>query len=263
MKRCLTIAGSDSGGGAGVQADLKTFGALGVFGMSAITAVTAQNTVRVARIQEMDPEMVASQIDAVAEDIGVDAAKTGMLWSAEIVGAVCDAALRNRIPTLVVDPVTVAKSGATLLREDALSALRSRLLPMAQLVTPNVPEAEILAGGTITDARAMRDAARRIHALGPRCVVIKGGHLEGPEAVDVAFDGRSFELFREARVRTRNTHGAGCTFSAAATAYLALGYPPFEAIARAKRFVTGAIRSAPALGRGAGPLHHFHALDRD
>jgi len=191
MKCALTVAGSDSGGGAGIQADLKTFGALGVFGTSAITAVTAQNTVRVTRIQEIEPEVVAAQIDAVAQDIGVDAAKTGMLASRSIAHAVAAALKRNTIPNLVVDPVMVSKTGARLLEEDAIATLKSEILPLAEFVTPNLPEAEVLSGRKISDAETMRDAARRILDLGPARVVIKGGHSDGPNVVDLYYDVRT------------------------------------------------------------------------
>ncbi|HKN48541.1 MAG TPA: bifunctional hydroxymethylpyrimidine kinase/phosphomethylpyrimidine kinase [Candidatus Polarisedimenticolia bacterium] len=260
MKRCLTIAGSDSGGGAGIQADLKTFGALGVYGTSAVTAVTAQNTLIVRQIQEIRPELVAAQIDTVAEDIGIDAAKTGMLWSAETIRTVAAAVKRHRIPNLVVDPVTIAKTGARLMREDAFAALKADLLPLAEFVTPNLPEAEMLSGMKITDAEGMREAARRTHALGPRRVVIKGGHVEGPNAVDLYYDGRDFQELKEVRIKTRSTHGTGCTFSAAIAAYLAHGLTPLDAVARAKEFLTAALRSAPDIGKGVGPLDHFHAL---
>jgi hydroxymethylpyrimidine/phosphomethylpyrimidine kinase len=260
MKRCLTIAGSDSGGGAGIQADLKTFGALGVYGTSAITAVTAQNTVAVTRVQEIAPDVVAAQIDAVAEDIGMDAAKTGMLWNAAIVEVVAAAVKRHSIPNLVVDPVTVSKSGARLLQPDALAALKTRLLPLAEIVTPNLPEAEALAGLPIPDAEAMREAAKRIHALGPRRVVIKGGHAAGPNVVDLYYDGTDFQELKAERIETRSNHGTGCTFSAAIAAYLAHGLPPLDAVTRAKEFLTAAMASAPPIGHGAGPLNHFHAL---
>jgi len=262
MKRALTIAGSDSGGGAGIQADLKTFGALGVYGTSAITAVTAQNTLGVVQIQEIGPELVAAQIDAVAQDIGVDAAKTGMLWSEEIIEAVALAVERNHLKILVVDPVTVSKSGAQLLAQGALRSLGSRLLPLAEFVTPNLPEAEALSGMRIGDMEAMREAARRIHDLGARRVVIKGGHMEGPNSVDLYYDGKEFQELKEERIRTRSTHGTGCTFSAAITAYLAHGLPPLDAVARAKEYLTAALRCAPDIGRGVGPLDHFHPFRR-
>ena len=262
MKRALTIAGSDSGGGAGIQADLKTFGALGVFGTSAITAITAQNTVRVTRIQEIDPDVVAAQIDAVAEDIGFDAVKTGMLVSGRIIDAVAAALQRHRAPNLVVDPVMVSKSGTRLLREDAVATLKSRLLPLAEMVTPNIPEAEVLSGRTIADVEAMRDAARRILELGPRRVVIKGGHAEGPNVVDLYYDGERFEEFKAERVVTRNTHGTGCTYSAAIAAYLAHGLPPLDAVSRAKEFLVAALQTAPDIGKGIGPINHFHAFHK-
>jgi hydroxymethylpyrimidine/phosphomethylpyrimidine kinase len=262
VKRVLTIAGSDSGGGAGIQADLKTFGALGVFGMSAITAVTAQNTVAVTRIQEIDPDVVAAQIDAVCEDIGVDAAKTGMLASAAIIEAVAAAARRYRIPNLVIDPVMVSKSGAPLLRKDAIRVLLSALLPLADIVTPNLPEASVMAGIAVTNEEEAREAARRIHALGARHVVVKGGHAESPNVVDLFYDGRDFQELKAERVATTATHGTGCTFAAATAAYLAHGLPPLEAVIRAKDFLTAALKAAPKIGRGTGPIDHFHAFRR-
>ena len=262
MKRALTIAGSDSGGGAGIQADLKTFGALGLFGASAITAVTAQNTIQVTRIEEVSPEMVAMQIDAVVEDIGVDAVKSGMLSSAAIVEAAASALQRHGVPNLVVDPVMVSKSGARLLRDDAIATLKTQLLPLAEVVTPNLPEAEVLTGLAVADRAEMREAARRIHDLGPRIVVIKGGHAEGKNVVDLFYDGREFQELTCERVLTRNTHGTGCTFSAAIAAYLALDLPPLEAVTRAKEYLTAALRCAPELGKGIGPVDHFHALRR-
>jgi hydroxymethylpyrimidine/phosphomethylpyrimidine kinase len=262
MKRALTIAGSDSGGGAGIQADLKTFGALGVYGASAITAVTAQNTVTVSRIQEIDPDVVAAQIEAVIEDIGFDAVKTGMLASAPIVEAVASALKRHRVVNLVIDPVMVSKTKACLLKADAIAALKSLLLPLAEIVTPNIPEAEVLSGLKVIDAETMRDAARRIRDLGPKHVVIKGGHSEGPYVVDLYFDGEKFEELKAERVQTRATHGTGCTFSAAIAAYLAHGLPPLEAVARAKEFLTAALQAAPGIGKGIGPVNHFHAFHK-
>jgi hydroxymethylpyrimidine/phosphomethylpyrimidine kinase len=259
MKRALTIAGSDSGGGAGIQADLKTFGALGVYGTTAITAITAQNTVAVTRIQEIAADVVAAQIDAVAEDIGLDAAKTGMLWSPAIIEAVAAALKRHRVPNLVVDPVTLSKTGTRLLKEDALVALKRLLIPLGEVVTPNLPEAVALSGCPVPDVEGMREAARRIHDLGARHVVIKGGHLEGPNAVDLFYDGKEFQELRAERVETRSTHGTGCTFSAAIAAYLAHGLTPLDAVARAKEFLTAALKAAPGLGKGIGPLNHFHA----
>jgi hydroxymethylpyrimidine/phosphomethylpyrimidine kinase len=262
LKRALTIAGSDSGGGAGIQADLKTFGALGVYGASAITAVTAQNTVKVSRIVEIDPAVVAEQIELVLEDIGADAVKTGMLASAPIIEAVAGVLAQRRVPNLVIDPVMVSKTNARLLKADAVDALKSRLLPLASIVTPNIPEAEVLSGLRVADAESMRAAARRIHELGPRRVVIKGGHSDGPYVVDLYFDGENFEELKAERVKTRATHGTGCTFSAAIAAYLAHGLPPLEAVARAKEYLTAALQADPGLGKGIGPVNHFHASHR-
>jgi hydroxymethylpyrimidine/phosphomethylpyrimidine kinase len=255
----LTMAGSDSGGGAGIQADLKTFQALGVYGASAITALTAQNTVGVFAVHEVPVEMIAAQIDAVAEDIGVAACKTGMLSSAEIIETVADRVRHWSLPGLVVDPVMVAKSGDRLLREDAVTALREVLLPLAVVVTPNVPEAEVLVGRTIRDDADVRAAAREILALGPRAVVLKGGHRDGP-ATDLLCDRDGFVEFTAAREPTTNTHGTGCTFSAAIAAGLAQGRDVREAARVAKAYVTGAIRASVPLGRGHGPVAHAWAL---
>ena len=252
MYRALSIAGSDSGGGAGIQADLKTFAALGVFGTSAITSVTAQNTVGVQGIHDLPPEFVGRQIDSVLEDIGVDAAKTGMLSNAAIVEVVVDRVKAHRIEQLVVDPVMVAKSGAPLLRPDAVRAVVERLLPLALVVTPNVPEAEALSGLAIAALDGMREAARQIHGLGPKYVVVKGGHLGG-RAIDLLFDGSGFTDLVAERIDTPHTHGTGCVFSAAIAAELAKGKPVPDAVASAKRFVTAAIRFGFRLGRGHGP----------
>jgi hydroxymethylpyrimidine/phosphomethylpyrimidine kinase len=254
VARALTIAGSDSGGGAGIQADLKTFSALGVFGMTAITAITAQNTTGVSAVHEVPPEVVAAQIDAVATDIGVDAGKTGMLSNAAIIEAVVDRVRANRIEHLVVDPVMVAKTGAPLLRTDAQEALRRMLLPNAWVVTPNLAEARALVGSEIEDIEGMKEGARRIADFGPRWVLIKGGHLAG-DAVDVLYDGETFAELRAPRIATRHTHGTGCVLSAAIAAYLAKGTPTPEAVSAAKPFVTRAIASALPLGRGFGPCN--------
>ncbi len=261
VARALTIAGSDSGGGAGIQADLKTFAVLGVFGTSAITALTAQNTCAVTGVVEVDPAFVAAQIDAVVTDIGVDAAKTGMLANAAIIEAVADRVRRHGIARLVVDPVMVAKSGAPLLRPDAVEALRTRLLPLALVVTPNLPEASALAGGMpVRTAEEMEEAARAIAALGPRYVVVKGGHLEdAAEAADLLYDGARVHWLTAPRVRTPHTHGTGCVFSAAIAAGLARGSDPPAAVAAAKRFVTAAIAGALPLGRGRGPANPLAA----
>jgi hydroxymethylpyrimidine/phosphomethylpyrimidine kinase len=254
VPRAMTIAGSDSGGGAGIQADLKTFTALGVFGTSAITALTAQNTTGVAGVMEVAPEFVVAQIDAIMSDIGTDAAKTGMLASAAIVEAVAAAVRRWGIERLVVDPVMIAKSGAPLLRPDAMDALRRALLPAALVVTPNLHEAGALLGRPVRTLAEAREAARAIHAMGPRHVVVKGGHLEDSDrSVDVLFDGRAFEEFAAPRAQTRHTHGTGCIFSAAIAAHLARGQDVPGAVARAKELITAAIAGGLPLGRGHGP----------
>lgn len=263
LPRVLTIAGSDSGGGAGIQADLKTIAALGGYGMSAITALTAQNTVGVTGIHEAPPEFVAAQIDAVLADIGADAVKTGMLSSAPIIEAVAGALQRHPVPLLVVDPVMVAKSGDALLREEARSALAELLLPLAFVVTPNIPEAEVLAGVRIDGEAALREAASRVHALlragalERECyVLMKGGHLDGPEAIDWLFDGARWRAYSALRIATTNTHGTGCTYSAAIATLLGKGHEIGEAVAGAKEYLTGAIQQNLAMGSGHGPLHH-------
>ncbi|HRI88879.1 MAG TPA: bifunctional hydroxymethylpyrimidine kinase/phosphomethylpyrimidine kinase [Candidatus Hydrogenedentes bacterium] len=262
IPRALTIAGSDSGGGAGIQADLKTFAALKVYGMSAITSVTAQNTVGVAGVHDVPAAFVARQIEMVVEDIGVDAAKTGMLSNAEIVLAVADAVKRLGIGNLVVDPVMVAKSGDALLQTEAQHALKSALLPLAHVVTPNLPEAEALTGEKIADMEGMKAAAVALYAMGPRHVVIKGGHLAGAEAIDLLYDGVAFQTFSASRIDTKNTHGTGCTFSAAIAALLAKGHSVVASVEGAKAYLTKAIRHALPLGKGHGPLmHHWMADD--
>jgi hydroxymethylpyrimidine/phosphomethylpyrimidine kinase len=258
----LTIAGSDSGGGAGIQADLKTFQALGVYGASAIAAITAQNTLGVRAVHEVPESVVAAQIDAVAEDLGVDGAKTGMLSSAAIIATVADRVRQwGFADVLVVDPVMVAKSGDRLLREDAVRALRHDLLPLAAVVTPNLPEAEVLVGHPISDDAGVEQAAREIVDLGPRAVVMKGGHRAG-DPVDVLFDGSAFHRFPAPRVATKNTHGTGCTFSAAIAAQLARGAGLVDAVAVAKRYLYEAIRRNEPMGHGHGPVAHDWLLTR-
>ncbi len=262
--RALTIAGSDSGGGAGIQADLKTFAALGAYGMSAITAITAQNTVGVQAAYDLPTELIAAQIESVVSDIGVDVAKTGMLSSPAIIEVVADR-VRHWHLRLVVDPVMVAKSGDALLQPMAVATLRTVLLPLAEVVTPNLPEAEVLIGQPITSIAEMRAAARAIHAMGPRAVVVKGGHLEeggaSPRALDILFDGEQFHELVAPRYATPHTHGTGCTFSAAITALLARGLPLAAAVEGAKRYITGAIQHAPGLGHGHGPVDHFWQME--
>ena len=250
----LTIAGSDSGGGAGIQADLKTFAALGVHGTSAITAITAQNTVTVTAIEELPPAIITAQIEAVVTDLHPAAAKTGMLSSPAIIETVAEAVRRFALERLVVDPVMVAKGGARLLREDAVDALRSFLLPLAAVVTPNLPEAEVLLGRPVGTLEEREQAARDLVALGPRTVVVKGGHAEG-EAVDVFFDGRDLVHLPALRIETKNTHGSGCAFSAAIAAGLAKGLDPLQAVRQAKVYITEAIRTSLALGEGHGPVN--------
>jgi hydroxymethylpyrimidine/phosphomethylpyrimidine kinase len=255
----LTIAGSDSGGGAGIQADLKTFAALGVYGTSALTAITAQNTVAVTAVHEIPTDVIAAQIEAVISDIGTDAVKTGMLSSSAIVAVVARELHRHRVERLVVDPVMVAKSGDSLLRQEAVASLRTQLLPLALVVTPNIPEAEVLTGMAIVSQEDMRRAAQRIVGLGARSVVIKGGHLEGP-ATDLFYDGSCFQEFTAPRIDTVNTHGTGCTFASAVAAGLARDMSILEAVAQAKEYVTEAIRRSFSIGRGHEPLNHFYQL---
>jgi hydroxymethylpyrimidine/phosphomethylpyrimidine kinase len=256
IPKALTIAGSDSGGGAGIQADLKTFSAFRVFGMSVLTAVTAQNSVGVQGVENLPPAFVAQQLRSVLDDFGTDAAKCGMLSTAGIIDAIADVLAGHRIEKLVVDPVMVAKSGDPLLQADARTALADRILPLALVVTPNLPEAEVLAGMRVVEPEDMEEAARRIHVMGPRYVLVKGGHLKG-DATDLLWNGREFTRFTAARVDSANTHGTGCTFSAAIAAGLARGQALGDAIRSAKAYVTRAIREGFKAGRGVGQLRHF------
>ncbi len=254
--KALTIAGSDSGAGAGLQADLKTFAALGVYGTSVVTAITAQNTTGVTRVLDTPAPMVAAQIDAVMSDIGADAVKTGMLANARIIRAVADKVREHGIQRLVVDPVMVAKGGDALLRPDAIRTLRTRLFPLATVVTPNLPEAQALTGVEGTSVRAIREMARHIVGTGARSVVVKGGHRKGA-ATDVFYDGTVFCDFPARRVRTKNTHGTGCTYSAALACGLARNKELETAVAEAKDFITQAILQAFSIGAGHSPVHHF------
>ncbi len=255
IPRALTIAGSDSGAGAGIQADLKTFAALRVYGLSALTAITAQNTQGVHAVQDLPPELIRAQIDAVLEDIGADVAKTGMLSSPAIIEEVARCVSRWNL-RLVVDPVMMAKSGDPLLQPEAVTTLSTALLPLAEVITPNLYEAEVLTGQRIETLDDMRAAAQVIYALGPRHVVVKGGHRVA-DPVDVYFDGERFVELRGERILTRHTHGTGCTFSAAIAAFIARGLPMDAAVAGAKNYITEAIRHAPGLGSGHGPVEHF------
>ena len=253
----LTIAGSDSGGGAGIQADLKTFAALGVYGTCAITAITAQNTQRVTDVFELPPGVVAAQIEAVVSDIGADAVKTGMLSSAAIIEVVAAKVREHDLRPLVVDPVMVAKSGDRLLREDAIAALRDQIVPLATVLTPNVAEAEVLLGRPLATWDDIRAGARELVSLGAQAVVMKGGHREGIAVVDLLYDGHEFHEFTATRVDTTSTHGTGCTFASAIAAGLAKGESLRGSVAMAKAYVTKALQSAYPVGHGHGPVHHF------
>jgi hydroxymethylpyrimidine/phosphomethylpyrimidine kinase len=258
IPRALTIAGSDSGGGAGIQADLKTFTAFKVFGMSTLTSVTAQNTKSISGIYDLPPEFVKLQIDAVVGDLGVDAAKTGMLSNAAIISAVAEKIKQYGIDKLVVDPVMKAKSGDAVLKPESEKVLIDRLLPLALIVTPNLLEAQAISGIGVLSIEDMREAAKEIKSLGPKYVLVKGGHLElTSQSIDILYDGRNFYDFSSPRIETENTHGTGCTYSAAICAGLAKGLDVIEAIKQAKYYVTEAIRGAFNLGKGHGPLNHF------
>jgi hydroxymethylpyrimidine/phosphomethylpyrimidine kinase len=262
MPIALTIAGSDSGGGAGIQADLKTFAALGVYGTSVITSVTAQNTLEVTGIHDLPPEFISLQLDTVMRDFPIDAVKTGMLSTAAIIRAVSERLQALDVGKLVVDPVMVAKGGAALLRKEAEAELIERLLPLAYVVTPNLGEAEVLASISIRNVEDMEQAARRIHAKGARHVVVKGGHLAGPP-IDVFFDGHRFQYVEGERIETKSLHGTGCTFASAIAAELAKGTKVIDAVRHAKAYITAAIRLAEPIGHGFGPTHHFGALYRE
>ena len=255
----MTIAGSDSGAGAGIQADLKTFAALGVYGTSVLTAVTSQNTRDVTDVLELPITLIESQIDAIMDDIGADAVKTGMLSSSEVISTVAEKVREYRLGKLVVDPVMVAKAGDRLLREDAVEALRTLMLPLALVVTPNGPEAEVLTGLTVETLEDARDAARALVDMGAAAAIVKGGHLKGP-AVDTLYDGRDFVELAAPRVDTTNDHGTGCTFASAIAAGLAKGLSLPNAATQAKEYVTATLRRAFPIGSGHGPLNHFYEL---
>jgi hydroxymethylpyrimidine/phosphomethylpyrimidine kinase len=267
MRIALTIAGSDSSGGAGIQADLKTFAAFGLYGASAITAVTAQSTKGIEAIAPLSADLVTAQIEAVAGDLALHATKIGMLATAAIVEAVAAAIEELELPLVVVDPVLVSSSGTRLLDDDGVQALCAELIPLARVVTPNIPEAEALSGKRIASLGDAREAARRIHDMGAAAVIITGGHavqlanpeshIPNPEVVDLLFDGREFYEMRVARVESAHTHGTGCTFASALAAGLALGRELADAAARAQQYVAGAIAHAPAIGHGRAPLDHF------
>lgn len=262
IPRVLTIAGSDSGGGAGIQADLKTFTALKVFGMSAITSVTAQNTNTILGISDLPAEFVGLQIDAVVNDLGVDAVKIGMLSNIEIIETVAEKINQYSLKQIVLDPVMVTSSGDPLLRLDAQATLIKQLFPLTTVLTPNIPESEVLTGLGVKSIEEMKKAAQRIKALGPEYVLLKGGHLDkSSDAVDILYDGVEFFEFPSKRIDTKNTHGTGCTYSAAICAGLAKGLSIIDAVKEAKEYVTLAIQNSFELGKGYGPLNHFCKID--
>ena len=262
MKKCLTIAGSDCSGGAGIQADLKTFSAHGVFGMSAIVSVVAENTARVIDIMDVTPDMIRKQIDAVFEDIVPDAVKVGMLSQPECMAAVAEKLREYHPANVVIDPVMYAKNGCPLIDPGSIGALIETVIPLADLLTPNIPEAEKISGVAIHDIHDMEEAAKKIHAMGCKNVLVKGGHASG-DAVDVLYDGKQFHRFATERINTKNTHGTGCTYSSAIASNLALGLAMPEAVKKAKDYVTTAIRHSLAIGNGCGPTHHFWDLYRN
>ncbi len=255
-KVALTIAGSDSGAGAGIQADLKTFASLGVYGTSAITAITAQNTVGVKSVQELPAQMVKDQMEAIFNDFEVEAAKTGMLANSEIIEAVAESMKKFKLKNLVVDPVMVAKSGDKLLKPEAIQDLIIKIFPLALLVTPNLKEAEVLTDMKISSVEDMKEAALRIANLGPKAVVVKGGHLEG-KPIDVFYDGENFQELTAQRIVTTNNHGSGCTFSAAICGFLTLGLDLYSAVAKAKEYITKALQASYQVGHGHGPVNQF------
>ncbi|MGI6174854.1 MAG: bifunctional hydroxymethylpyrimidine kinase/phosphomethylpyrimidine kinase [Christensenellales bacterium] len=259
MKKVLSIAGSDCSGGAGIQADLKTFSAHGVFGMTAIVSVVAENTFRVIEYQDVRPDMIEKQIDAVFEDIPPDAVKVGMLSGRESMLAVAKKLREWKPANVVIDPVMYAKNGCALMDPDSIDTLIAEILPLADVLTPNIPEAERIVQMKIKHDADMEEAARRIHAMGCRAALVKGGHSEG-DATDILFDGSEFYRYTSPRIDTKNTHGTGCTFSSAIASNLALGMPVDQAVRHAKAYVTTAITHALELGRGNGPTHHFYDL---
>lgn len=259
----LSIAGVDPSGGAGLLADLKAFSALGAYGTGVVAALTAQNTLGVTGVQAVSAEFIAQQIDTLFADVRIDSVKIGMLGTAEVVATVAAALRRHGVRRLVVDPVMVSKSGHHLLSPDAVATLKREILPLAEIITPNLPEAEVLLNGTPIHTLAdMRAAARALHQLGPRIVMLKGGHLDGPESIDVIDDGTTQVELRAARIPTKNTHGTGCTLSAAIAALLPQHADPIDAIRAAKTYLTAAIAASDQLcvGSGHGPVHHFHNL---
>jgi len=259
MKKALSIAGSDCSGGAGIQADLKTFSAHGIFGTTVVTSVVAENTFRVTDIQDVRPDMIEKQIDDIFEDIPPDAVKVGMLSCCETMLAVAGRLRKWEPRNIVIDPVMYAKGGSPLMEESAISTLISKIVPLADLITPNIPEAEKMTGMAIKSHDDMRQAARRIHAMGCRAVVVKGGHSDG-DPIDILFDGNEYFEYPAYRVKTKHTHGTGCTFSSAIASNLALGLPVHKAVEKAKEYINTAIAHAPQLGKGNGPTHHLYDM---
>ena len=254
----MAIAGSDSGAGAGIQADLKAIAAQGAYGLTVITAVTAQNTLGVDQFEIMAPQLVEAQLDAVLQDFPVAAVKTGMLGNAAIVEVVTAKLKQYGLRHIVADPVMVAKGGDSLLEEDAQTAMREQLLPLALVITPNIPEAEVLCGQKITNIGEMKEAAQVLHRRGSAFVLLKGGHLQGGDVLtDILFDGEMFYYYRARRINTKNTHGTGCTYASAVAAWLAMGYPVPQAVMKARRYLQRILPFAPALGKGHGPMDHF------
>ncbi len=259
MKNVLTIAGSDSSGGAGIQADLKTFSAHGVFGMSVITAITAQNTQGVFGVQDISVDMIEKQIDAIFDDIRVDALKIGMVSQIETIKAISGKLKQYSPENIVLDPVMISKSGYDLLVPEAKETLIRELLPLAIIATPNIPEAEVISGVSINSLKQMEEAAVKIHSLGAKNVLIKGGHMED-DATDVLYNGSKFIYFKSERINTKNTHGTGCTLSSAIASNLAKGFTIEESVANAKDYITTAIKHSLSLGKGVGPTNHFYTL---
>ncbi|SPF33359.1 bifunctional hydroxy-methylpyrimidine kinase and hydroxy-phosphomethylpyrimidine kinase [Candidatus Desulfosporosinus infrequens] len=259
MKKVLTIAGSDCSGGAGIQADLKTFSAHGVYGMSVITAVTAQNTQGVYAVQDISRDVVAQQIEAIFDDIEVDGVKVGMVSQVQTIEVIAERLRHYALQTIVVDPVMISKSGYHLLNPEAEVTLIKELLPLAMLVTPNIPEAEAITKTSISSLQQMEEASKKIYQMGAKNVLLKGGHLEG-DAIDILYDGQEFSYFHSSRIATKNTHGTGCTLSSAITANLAVGYSLNKAISLAKEYITIAIQHSLSIGKGVGPTHHFYTL---
>ena len=261
MKRALSIAGSDCSGGAGIQADLKTFSAHGVFGMSVIVSVVAENTEKVIDVQDISEDMIKKQIEAVFEDIGVDAVKIGMLSNPQCMKTVAEQMKHYKPLHIVVDPVMYAKNGCPLMDPSSIDTLVNTIIPIADIITPNIPEAEKIINSNIQSIKEMEDAAKRIYDMGCKAVVIKGGHHMG-SAIDVLYDGKELSYFDTKRIDTKNTHGTGCTFSSAITALLAKGFSTREAVNEAKKYITGAIQHSSELGKGNGPTNHFYDLYR-